>query len=224
MVKAGQVAGHDAGAYREAGQQRLPLMSKIFAIGLSKTGTTSLAAALEILGYRVARTGESLPAPADFDAATHENVPAGFDELDRQYPNSRFIYTIRERTSWARSVERNWRFHHETNHPTYQWLNTLYGTSDWSFDEQSMQAAYDRHRERVTGYFTGRELLVMDICGGDGWEKLCSFLSLPMPDVPFPRGNVGTGSPWRRLRWHARRVRKRFLKPVYKPVIRALRW
>jgi hypothetical protein len=33
-------------------------------------------------------------------------------------------------------------------------------------------------------------LLVMDICGGEGWEKLCPFLNQPTPEVAFPRRNV----------------------------------
>jgi hypothetical protein len=30
----------------------------------------------------------------------------------------------------------------------------------------------------------------MNICDGEGWEKLCSFLNKPIPDVPFPKENI----------------------------------
>ena len=33
----------------------------------------------------------------------------------------------------------------------------------------------------------------MDVCAGDGWETLCSFLGRPVPAVPFPRNNVRAG-------------------------------
>jgi len=29
----------------------------------------------------------------------------------------------------------------------------------------------------------------MDIVGGDGWERLCTFLGLPVPNEPFPAKN-----------------------------------
>ena len=53
--------------------------------------------------------------------------------------------------------------------------------------------AYEKHHESVSDYFErkGRELLVMDICAGDGWDELCSFLGVPVPDVAFPVENVG---------------------------------
>lgn len=29
----------------------------------------------------------------------------------------------------------------------------------------------------------------MDICAGEGWEKLCVFLNVPVPNAPFPHAN-----------------------------------
>ncbi|HEX8335676.1 MAG TPA: sulfotransferase [Pyrinomonadaceae bacterium] len=34
-----------------------------------------------------------------------------------------------------------------------------------------------------------RRLLVMDITAGDGWEVLCPFLGVEIPDRPFPHEN-----------------------------------
>jgi hypothetical protein len=31
----------------------------------------------------------------------------------------------------------------------------------------------------------------MDITAGDGWEKLCGFLGMPVPDAPFPHEHPG---------------------------------
>ena len=34
--------------------------------------------------------------------------------------------------------------------------------------------------------------LEMNICdNGDGWDKLCSFLNVPIPDISFPHSNKG---------------------------------
>ena len=37
-------------------------------------------------------------------------------------------------------------------------------------------------------YFRERpkDLLVLNVCAGEGWEKLCPFLNKERPDVPFP--------------------------------------
>ena len=35
-------------------------------------------------------------------------------------------------------------------------------------------------------------LLVIDIVGGDGWEQLCPFLGVPIPEEPFPHSNKTT--------------------------------
>ena len=186
-------------------------MPKIFGIGLSKTGTTSLNMALGILGFNVVKAGRTWPLPDDFTAATHEVVAAYFEDLDRLYPGSRFIYTVRDHADWLRSMERHWKFFRETGHTTYPWLNRIYGRDDWTFDRETMLAAYTKHHERVMAYFRGRELLVMDI--RNGWEPLCAFLNCPVPIEPFPYANVGTGSFWWLGKRRIRRLRKQ-MKPV----------
>ncbi len=49
-----------------------------------------------------------------------------------------------------------------------------------------------KRESQTREYFKGRpdDLLILDICGGDGWEKLCNFLSLPIPSVDFPFENA----------------------------------
>jgi hypothetical protein len=41
--------------------------------------------------------------------------------------------------------------------------------------------------EKVKKMVPPEKLLIMDI--KDGWEPLCRFLELPIPDEPFPRAN-----------------------------------
>jgi hypothetical protein len=63
---------------------------------------------------------------------------------------------------------------------------------DGMFDRATYAAAYERYVADVRHYFCDRadDLLVLDICAGEGWEKLCPFLGMPVPDVPFSRLNV----------------------------------
>jgi hypothetical protein len=51
-----------------------------------------------------------------------------------------------------------------------------------------MAYVYDLHIKNVIEYFKDRpeDLLILNIFEGDGWDKLCDFLSIPVPDVPFP--------------------------------------
>lgn len=154
---------------------------EIFGIGLSKTGTMSLHEALNLLRLRVLIAGVSLPQDTDFDAATHEMIAVHFEDLDRVYPGSRFIYTVRDKDEWLRSIRRHWRVHREEGVANRATLKSLYGLQDWRFDQKTFSRAYDRLHERVMAYFAGRDdLLVMNICDGDGWGMLCPFLGLPL--------------------------------------------
>lgn len=162
---------------------------KIFGIGLSKTGTTSLSIALGLLGYRTIDNDVGLRNIDAFDAATDAPVADAFERLDIDYPGSKFIYTVRDGPSWLRSAERHWTL--LITQPVVPeqvaLFERLYGVPDYGFDASAFLAGYQRHDDRVRGYFAGRDLLILDICNGDGWGPLCRFLDRPEPDVPFPR-------------------------------------
>jgi hypothetical protein len=67
-----------------------------------------------------------------------------------------------------------------------------------SFDPDRFLAAYRRHDRAVKDHFAGREedLLILNVCGGDGWNKLCSFLNKPVPSKSFPKSNVTAEKEW----------------------------
>ena len=168
--------------------------SKIFGIGLSKTGTTSLADALGLLGYSVIDFPLGLRGVEEHDAATDTPIADCFELLDRQYPRSKFIYTVRQRDRWIRSCKTHWaRFVDggcETRPEAAELFKHLYGTID--FDADLFKKAYDRHETRVLRYFSSRpdDLLIIDICSEEsGWEPLCSFLGKEIPDCAFPHMN-----------------------------------
>jgi hypothetical protein len=111
-----------------------------------------------------------------------------FRELDRIYPGSLFILTERDRESWHASCARHWEG--RSISISRLWNEELvdfqvYGTAIYSrslFDD-----AYDEHYTAVVNYFRdSSRLLRQSICSGEGWEKLCDFLGVPIPVVPFP--------------------------------------
>jgi len=183
--------------------------AKVFGIGLSKTGTSSLAHALEILGYRTKdypgivryTRGElssiDLEVINSHDAVTDTPIPSFYRELDARYPNSKFILTIREREGWLKSCKKQFTpklAENQSDAHKYLFLD-LYGTD--VFDEQKFSRGYEKFVGEALKFFESRphDLLVIDITAGQGWEKLCPFLGKPIPDVPFPKANVT------RVRW-----------------------
>jgi hypothetical protein len=61
----------------------------------------------------------------------------------------------------------------------------IFGT--YKFNRERLSYIYDLHYKTVMEYFKDRpeSLLAIDICGGEGWEKLCPFLKLPLRKAPF---------------------------------------
>jgi len=177
---------------------------KVFGIGLSKTGTSSLARALEILGYRTKdypginryTRGElssvDLEVIDAHDAVTDTPIPSFYRELDARYPNSKFILTLRERDAWLKSCRKQFteKLAEKQNDAHKHLFLDLYGTD--VFDEQKFSRGYEDFVEKALKFFERRphDLLVIDIADGEGWEKLCAFLGKPIPDVPFPKANV----------------------------------
>jgi len=171
---------------------------KIFGIGLSRTGTMSLHNALIILGYRshfIYEGEENLSGSlSKFDAFTHLPLVSVYKELDKRFPNSKFILTVRkDRESWLNSCEKNMDLVivdiKTKSEDLRKILRNIYGTEE--FNRELYSIAYDRHYNDVIKHFSEREndLLILDICGGEGFEKLCSFLGKPNPTQPFPQKN-----------------------------------
>ena len=177
---------------------------KIFGIGLSRTGTTSLSSALEILGYRsfhfpfirsfFGRIYIRKQYLENYDALTDTPVALLYQELDKKYPGSKFIYTVRDMESWLASCEKYPAFHKgsdysKSNKITARLRQRLFGTD--YFDRQKFKEAYLRHDTEVRDYFKDRpqDLLVLNITEGDAWNPLCTFLEKVKPGVPFPNKN-----------------------------------
>ena len=176
---------------------------RVFGIGLNKTGTSSLHAALELLGYnalhfggietmnavqRAIVGGESMLSHLDpaVDAFTDVfGITYCFYLADVQYPGSKFILTVRDLDAWLDSRRR----HVERNQEL-----TAAGRYEDGFvrvDLEGWAGEYRQHEAVVRGYFRDRpdDLLVFDVAAGDGWRPLCDFLDRPVPEEPFPWAN-----------------------------------
>jgi len=184
---------------RRAAPPGRPDRPKVFCIGFHKTGTTSLKMALTELGYRVAGPfgrsdrdiAETVEAKARqiiprYDAFQDNPWPIIYRFLDREYPGSKFILTVRPTAKWITSVVD----HFSGSRPAMrEWIYGP-GKGDPEGNEAVYVERYERHNREVLDYFRDRpdDLIVFDIAG-DGWEKLCTFLGHPVPDRPFPWKN-----------------------------------
>lgn len=173
---------------------------KIFGIGLSRTGTTSLHLALVCMGkasihypeFAVSRWMHGdfkQDTLSDFDSCS--DIPAAiyFRELDKRYPGSKFILTTRDEQSWIASTQEWW----EKSSPSNK--NTLfrdmvrlaaYGSTAHSNDRFLQR--YRQHLRQVRNYFSLRphSFLELDISEKDKWGKLSTFLNLPKPNIAYP--------------------------------------
>lgn len=185
------------------------LDSKVFGIGLSKTGTTSLSAALERLGYDSVSWMKgpymlgkykilTWPDLIRADAATDTSCAARFEVLYHTFPNSKFIYTVRDMDKWKASMINQFGMKRpgkallqpkdkHRNPAHWTWIHqNLYAQHD------SWEEAYHAHDARVRNFFEGKpddQFLEMDIVNGDGYKTLCRFLGHEVPDGPFPHRN-----------------------------------
>ncbi|MHA1190777.1 MAG: sulfotransferase family protein [Promethearchaeota archaeon] len=159
--------------------------SKVFCIGWAKTGTSTLRKALNILGYRTVQflRGGREPKEGWPEYITKSNYGAYVDwpmfkvnffkKIDKKFPNSKFILTIRDEKSW----EKSYRYYFDES------------PEEVKIAKQKMI----KHNNNVITYFkhNPNQLLIVNIAEGDGWEKLCPFLDKPIPKKPFPHKNVG---------------------------------
>ena len=170
---------------------------RIFGIGISRTGTTSLAVAMLALGVRTAHYA--------FEASIFDRAEAVFDSpvfvdyarLDRAFPGSKFIYTDRDPRRWLESFKskvldgplrhRDLAAHPTNPHDefTRRVYRELFGRVV-DLHDRCLLDSYDRHREQVQRYFAGRDedWLVLNLAKDDpdeAWRRLCDFVGLWMP-------------------------------------------
>ncbi len=177
-------------------------MSKVFGIGFHKTGTTTLDTVFQRLGYKACpvRTdlakslikGDMKPTMEvvhEFDAFQDNPWPILYRELDEAFPGSKFILTYRADEKWLRSAVNGFG---NRKSAMRKWI---YG-DDFGAplgNEDIYLARYQRHNQEVRAYFKDRPGDFLDISWekGDGWEKICPFLGVDIPDEPFPHANKG---------------------------------
>ena len=183
---------------------------KVFGIGLSKTGTTSFIAALEVLKF----SGMHWTNPAThdlfsdddaflFDAFADLPTCEHFEQFYYTFPNARFVYTIREFDSWKRSYLAQVHAASDAGFGARR-LKTMRADSvPWGtrnarlsfgmyYNYSSIDEAFQAYDRRVRRFFADKpanRFLEFSLSDGHGWPELCGFLDRPVPTTPYPRRN-----------------------------------
>jgi hypothetical protein len=183
-------------------------MSKIFAIGHFKTGTTSYSLAVRMMGLvdihfplkyveHLMETGDVRWDSRYWDSMSNVNE-IEYPQCDIVYPDSKFVLTTRSVDSWLKSIKK---------HMSMQWPPRLKRLLDWrsevlfgcpceinAFDEGHFRHMFLAHEEKVRDYFYGRkqqQLLILRLESNTKMEELAAFLGRR---VPYPKMNAGPRS------------------------------
>ncbi|WP_170763122.1 sulfotransferase family protein [Ruegeria lacuscaerulensis] len=191
---------------------------KVVGAGIGRTGTYSLKIALNQLGvgpcYHMEEVLHNMSShlplwqaavqgnpdwPAiyqGYQSAVDWPTARFFRELYAEYPKAKFILGYRSPQSWAESFSQT----------IYQLLSDIEKAPaeqrEWltmvtelitqngippGLDVAGLENAFIAHTEAVKAEIPAGRLLVFE--AKDGWEPLCLFLGVPVPDEPFPRTN-----------------------------------
>jgi Sulfotransferase domain len=196
---------------------------KVIGSGFGRTGTLSLKAALEILGFAPCyhmeevikrpshvrlwqQIGHNQPVSweaifAGFQATVDFPASSFYRELLAKYPDAKVVHTVRDPERWYDSTAETI-YRVGNNFPT--WVLKLFPPLGRFFDMQERLIwqklfngrfsdrtyaikFFNKYTDEVRQNVPPEKLLIFQV--KEGWEPLCAFLDIPMPDIPFPHVN-----------------------------------
>jgi hypothetical protein len=190
---------------------------RVIGSGLGRTGTKSLHAALNILGcgpchhmFEMFAHKEMMPlwieagqGRADWDAifdgyasAVDYPTAAYWREVATHYPDAKVVHTIRDPDQWFDSTQATI-FRSDGIAAGAMNSDEVIGEFFRSFikpplrdhlhDRAWLIEYFRRHTDEVKATIPPERLLVYEV--SEGWDPLCRFLGIPVPDEPFPSQN-----------------------------------
>jgi hypothetical protein len=190
---------------------------KVIGAGMGRTGTMSLKLALERLGVGPCYHGADLVSNAvhwplwqqaiDGQLSVFESIFKDYGsvadapgwyflrQLSEQYPDAKVVLTVRDPNAWFESTQatvlsdRIGAMLTKAPKPRSSIVHTMFlrSAGPGMHDRDYMIEWFDRHNEEVRRAIKPERLLTYEV--KQGWEPLCLFLGVPVPDEPFPRSN-----------------------------------
>jgi Sulfotransferase domain len=136
---------------------------------------------------------------AGFQATVDWPAARWWREIAAYYPDAKVLLSVRDPEAWYKSmIETIYQPMKATapdDAPNLMRLQNqmvrkavLNETFDNRFEDKAHALeVFDRHTQEVRHAITPSRLLVFDV--RQGWEPLCRFLDVPIPEEPFPRLN-----------------------------------
>lgn len=190
----------------------------LIGVGLGRTGTNSLKLALNRLGLGpchhmdevIRKMPEQVPLwfaavdgrpdwsaiYSDYRSAVDWPTAGFFRELADAFPSARFVLTHRNPERWADSfrntIYRRLAERHERPPEVRDCLEMANAVIEKTgipveLDRRRLIEAFVAHSEAVRAVIPADQLLEFEV--REGWEPLCDFLELPVPDDAFPHTN-----------------------------------
>ncbi|WP_165966124.1 sulfotransferase family protein [Actinomadura sp. 7K534] len=145
---------------------------------------------------------------AGYDSLVSEPAAVCWRELVEYFPEAKVVHTVRDPERWVESVERT--LFRRRRHLASPYgrvavrMSSMLGTDfaplarlfQSTLEARALKSLAARRPERAVELFRAHtdqvteavppdRLLTYDV--GAGWEPLCEFLGVPVPDEPFPR-------------------------------------
>lgn len=181
----------------------------VFGVGLSKTGTTSLGVALELLGFRhksydldllekwyLGEVEDVFRGMSGYSSFEDLPYPLMYDEVMRRYGRSaRYVLTVRRSPeTWLKSMK-TYAIRQPPDRARYRKM--AYGFEYPHQDEAAHIKFYNKHIVSVRAAAARHDVsdLMIEVCWerNDGWAELCSLLNIPPPRAKFPHKNKDKG-------------------------------
>ena len=186
-------------------------MNKLFIIGLPRTGTTSISAALLSYDFKVAHTAYTIRAFELADVISDAPCFSDYPQLDSIFPNSKFVYLDRAIEQWVPSMQMLLKKMHPHLDPKTGYLNPVLKRSfqqtfnlssissdplsdnDNPFTEQHLADCFQKHQKGVFDYFSGRDdFLSINLSHPECLSTLHHFLNISEESLTsFPHLNIG---------------------------------
>jgi len=191
---------------------------QVIGTGTGRTGTYSLKIAINQLGFgpcyhmedvlhdmsvKVPHWLDALAGKPDWDktfdgyGSTVDWPTAGFyRELAAAYPDAKFVHTERDPERWADSfgstIYKLLAEIDQTPPEMHVWLNMVVDVAAKTgfppgMKRDELVAGFIAHNNAVRECIPADQLLIFEV--KQGWEPLCEFLGVAVPDGSFPRTN-----------------------------------
>ena len=152
--------------------------------------------------WSAARRGEAIAWDALFEGyKASVDWPACdfWQELSEHYPESKVLLSVRDPERWYASIRNTIHLstssgltaEDEAERERAKWANWFIWETNFDDrmdDKDHVIGVYEAHIARVQAAIPSDRLLVYET--GSGWEPLCEFLGVPVPDDPYPHVNT----------------------------------